>query len=94
MLSLNTYQIPLLKDKSLSYIKKQVARILIEHTKHGTSGISKLSQREMATLIGASWIQVNQSLGILQEEGAIRIDRHRLIINRESMEKAVGEALF
>jgi len=84
----------MLREKSLGYIKKQVARILIEHTKHESSGTSKLSQREMATLIGASWLQINKSLELLQEEGAIRIDRHRLIINRESMEKAAGESLF
>jgi len=64
--------------------------MLLEYARHGTTGIPGLSQREMAELLGTTWELVNESLRSLHEEGAIRIERHRIIIKEKSLQKIAG----
>ena len=81
--------ISFLEDLSFRQVKSRVGRVLLEHAGGGITGRPHLSQREMAALTGTTWELVSRSLKSLQEEGAIRIDRHRIIINKESLEKVL-----
>jgi hypothetical protein len=67
-----------------------VARVLLEHAGDGTTERRWLTQRDIATITDTSWEMVHLSLKSLQDEGAIRIERHRLIINRDSLQKVAG----
>ena len=68
-------------------VQRQVADILLKHAGDGKGGCPCVSQREMAVQLGTSWNTVRSSLESLQAEGAIRIDRHRLIINKKTLEQ-------
>ena len=69
-----------------------VAAILLGNAGNNTAPKSGLSQREMALQIETSWEQVNTSLKYLHDEGAIRIDRHRITIIEPSLRKIAGLA--
>jgi len=45
------------------------------------------SQNEMASTLGTSWDMVNNSLISLKAVGAIRIDRNRMAINKNELQK-------
>jgi hypothetical protein len=68
-------------------ILQQVARILLQHAGTDTASRSCLSKCEMTTMLGTSWDMVNSSLISLQAEGAIRIERHRIMINKDRLEQ-------
>jgi CRP/FNR family transcriptional regulator, cyclic AMP receptor protein len=74
-------------DHSLINIRGRVARVLLEHAADGASGRPRVSQRDIAATVGADWGMVHMSLKSMQDEGVIRIDRHRLIINKELLQK-------
>jgi DNA-binding MarR family transcriptional regulator len=81
------------QDQSFGYVRGLVALVLLEHAGNGTTERRWLTQRDIANITGTSWEMVHVSLKSLQKEGAIRIERHRLIINRELLQKiAVGNA--
>ena len=45
-------------------------------------------------MLDTSWDLVNNSLKSLQAEGAIRIDRHRVVINKKALEQIAMEKGF
>ena len=74
------------------HIRQQVAVFLLHHTGTERAVKTGLSQREMATMLGTTWEMVNKSIASLQVEGAIRIERHRMLINQAALEKiAIGQ---
>ena len=89
------YAIPsasLRDEQSLGRVKGMVARVLLEGAGDGTNGRGRLAQRDIAAITGTSWEMVHISLQSLQEDGAIRIERHRMIINKKLLEEAVDLA--
>jgi DNA-binding GntR family transcriptional regulator len=74
-----------------SNILQQVARVLLQHAGKNNTRRSGLSQREIATMLGISWDMVNSSLKSLQAEGAIRIERHQIVINKKALEQIAME---
>ena len=74
-------------DYALIQTKGLVAKVLLEHTGENVTERHKLAQRDIAALTGSDWEMVHTSLKSLQDEGAIRIERHRIIINRELLQK-------
>jgi len=83
---------PTPSDK-LSQIREKVARVLLDHANDGAGGRPRVAQRDIAATVGANWGMVHISLKSMQDEGAIRIDRHRLIINKELLQKVAGKAI-
>jgi len=75
------------KRHSFIHIRGMVARILLEHAGDGASGRPRVAQRDIAAAVGTDWETVYMSLKSMQYAGAIRIDRHRLIINKELLQK-------
>ena len=75
---------------SLSRARKLVASVLLEHAGDSQTERRWLSRRDIAKLAGAEWIEVHCSLASLQEAGAIRMEGHRLIINKELLSRAAA----
>ena len=71
-------------------VRKQVAAILLEYARKSENGTKNRSQREMATSLGTSYEMVNRSLQSLQEEGVIRLERQRIIVKEEPLQKIAG----
>ena len=72
------------------HIRGLVARVLLEHAGDGTNGQSRVAQRDIAAIVGTDWGTVHMSLKSMQDEGAIQIERHRLILNKQLLQKLAG----
>ena len=79
-------------DQYFFRIRGQVAGLLLERAGDGTGGQRLLAQRDIAAALGTGWDMVHLSLKSLYEEGAIRIERNRIIIKKELLQKAAGAA--
>jgi CRP/FNR family transcriptional regulator len=83
--------ISLVEDLSFRNVNGRVAKILLEYAGDKTGEKPRLTQQEMAAMIGTAREMVGRSLKALEEEGSIRLDRHRIIItNREALKKTAG----
>jgi hypothetical protein len=80
------------KQQSFSNIKEQVAKILLNHADGKYNGRSCLAQRDIASMLGTNWTDVHLSLKSLNDEGTIRIEGSRIILNKELILKAAGDA--
>ncbi len=78
---------PLSPSAESGNVQQRIAVVLLQHAVMDTTGRPRLSQRKMAEMLGASWDTVNRSVKSLQAEGAIKIDRHRMIINKKALER-------
>jgi CRP-like cAMP-binding protein len=79
--------IALVEDLSFRHVTGRVARILLEYagdrTGDRTGDRPRLTQQEMAAMIGTAREMVGRSLKNMEEAGAIRLERHRVIITDE-----------
>jgi CRP-like cAMP-binding protein len=73
--------VSLVEDLSFRRVTGRVAKILLEHAGDGTSEKPRLTQQEMAAMIGTAREMVGRSLKTLEEDGVIKIERHRIIIS-------------
>jgi len=80
--------VSLVEDLSFKHVIGRVAKILFEHV-GGEMGLGpRLTQQEMAAMAGTAREVVGRSLNALEEEGAIKVDRHRIIItDKEALQK-------
>ena len=78
------------RDKSFENIRGQVARVLLDHAGDNTNGRNRLTHRDMAEMLDTDWDKVHLSLKSLHELGAITIDRNRLIIKTDTLQKVAG----
>jgi len=80
----------LVEDLSFRSVSARVAKILLEFASSGIGG-SRLTQREMAAMAGTAREVVGRSLKYLEEHGAIRFEKHRILISdREALEALAG----
>lgn len=82
----------LAQNRSFCHVRGLVAKVLFEYTGDSTTERRQLRQRDIAIVAGTDRETVHASLKSLQEEGAIRIDRHLIIISKESLQKVAGVA--
>lgn len=75
------------QEKSLSNIKGQVAQVLLDHAGENAGGPNRLTHRDMAAMLNTDWYKIHSSLRSLHDEGAIKIDRHRIIVEKELLQK-------
>lgn len=68
-------------DYSLAHTRGLVASILLKHVST-PAGQARLSQCDIALLAGLDWEAVHTTIKSLMDMGAIKIDRHRLALNR------------
>lgn len=69
--------VSLVEDLSFRNVTGRLARILLEYAGDGRQ---RLTQQEMAALAGTAREMIGRSLKILEEEGTIRLDRHRVVV--------------
>ena len=80
----------LVKDLSFTKVTGRLAKMLLEYAGAETDAWPRLTQRDMAAMVGTSREVVNRSLRTLEENGAIRLERHGIVItNKEALEDIV-----
>ena len=80
----------LVEDLSFKHVIGRVAKILVEHVGGEISRGRRLTQQEMAAMAGTAREVVGRSLKELEEAGAIKLDRHRIIItDKEALQKII-----
>jgi CRP/FNR family transcriptional regulator len=80
--------VSLVEDLSFRHVISRVAKILFEHIGGEMGRGPRLTQQEMAAMAGTAREVVGRSLKALEEEGAIKLDRHRIIItDKETLQK-------
>ena len=80
--------VSLVEDLSFRHVISRVAKILFEHIGGEMGRGPRLTQQEMAAMAGTTREVVGRSLKALEEEGAIKLDRHRIIItDKEALQK-------
>lgn len=82
--------IELVEDLSFRNVSGRVAKILLEHIGNGNGEKPRLTQQEMAAMIGTAREMVGRSFRNLEEEGAIRIERNRIIITNQAILKRIA----
>jgi hypothetical protein len=78
------------QDGALMNIRSQVAGILLKRAVDGASGEPQLTHRSMAKMLNTGWDKVYISLKSLNEEGAIKIDRNRIIVKPALLQKVAA----
>lgn len=84
--------VSLVEDLSFRHVIGRVARILFEHIDNEMSPGPRLTQQEMAAMVGTAREVVGRSLKTLEEEGVINIDRHRIVITDKQALRRIMEA--
>jgi len=85
--------ISLVEDLSFRQVTGRVAKMLLEYAVDGGDR-PRLTQQEMAAVIGTAREMVGRSLKTLEEEGVVRIDRHRIVIsNIDALKSMAGIVL-
>ena len=82
--------ISLVEDLSFRNVTGRVAKILLEYAGDGSGERPRLTQQEMAAMIGTAREMVGRSLKTLEGEGKIRLDRHRIIITNPDALRAMA----
>jgi CRP/FNR family cyclic AMP-dependent transcriptional regulator len=84
------YLVSLVEDLSFKHVIGRIAKILLQYADSGSQMGQRLTQQEMAAMAGTVREVVGRSLKVLEEEGAIKLDHHRIVINdREALKKII-----
>jgi CRP-like cAMP-binding protein len=86
--------VSLVEDLSFRQVTGRVAKMLLEYAGNGGRDHPRLTQQEMAAMIGTAREMVGRSLKSLEEEGVIKIDRHRIIVADIDALKTVAGVLM
>jgi CRP-like cAMP-binding protein len=82
----------LVEDLSFRHVTGRVAKILLEHAGDGAGPRPRLTQQDMAAMAGTVREVVGRSLKALEDVGAIRLERHRIVIvDKEALKGRVAE---
>lgn len=81
----------LVEDFSFRHVSGRVAKILLEYAGDGGGEKPRLTQQEIAAIIGTAREMVGRSLKNLEEEGAIKMERNRIVItDKETLKNIAG----
>jgi CRP-like cAMP-binding protein len=70
----------LVEDLSFRRVINRIARVLLEYASDGPSPKPRLTQQDMASIVGTAREVVGRSLKTLEGEGLIRMERNKLVI--------------
>ena len=77
------------EDLSFRSVTSRVAKLLLELAEDdGRGGLhlpARLTQQEMANVVGTAREMIGRAFKVLEKEGAIRMDRHRVVIVSRSV---------
>jgi CRP-like cAMP-binding protein len=81
----------LVEDLSFRPVVGRVAKVLLEYAGDGAGPSQRLTQQDMAAMVGTAREVVSRSLKTLQSEGIIKIDRHRIVVtDKEALRSIAG----
>jgi len=85
--------VSLVEDLSFRHVISRVAKILLESSEDGAgpSPGPRLTQQEMAAMAGTAREMIGRSLKSLEDEGVIRLDRHRIVITDKEALRVMAE---
>jgi CRP-like cAMP-binding protein len=70
---------------SFSQVTSRLAKLLLKQTAAtGNQVLTDFNQQDLAAMVGTSRVVVNRSLRSLEEKGAIRLSRRRIIITEKN----------
>jgi len=85
--------VSLVEDLSFRHVISRVAKILLEHAVNGNAPPSRLTHQDIAAMAGTAREVVGRSLKVLEDEGIIRLERHRIIIvDKKALELLVQKS--
>lgn len=78
------------EDLSFKHVTSRLAKVLLEYAAEPAAGHEaglkqRLTQTEMAAMIGTAREMVGRSLKSLEAQGALRVEHHRIIIKNKSL---------
>ncbi len=80
----------LVEDLSFRHVIGRVAKILLQYVGDGDGLRPRLTQHEMAAMAGTVREVVARTLRALEDEGAIKLQHHRIVItNKEALKEMV-----
>ena len=83
--------VSLVEDLSFKPVVGRVAKILLEYVGNGTGLSQRITQQDMAAIVGTAREVISRSLKALEKGGVIRIDRHRIVItDRKALKDIAG----
>lgn len=83
--------VSLVEDLSFRHVTGRVAKVLLEYAGNGSDDEPRLTQQEMAAMIGTAREMVGRSLKALEEDGTIRMERNRVVItDQETLREVAG----
>jgi CRP/FNR family cyclic AMP-dependent transcriptional regulator len=83
--------VSLVEDLSFRHVTGRVAKILLEYAGNAAGERPRLTQQEMASMIGTAREMVGRSLKTLEDAGTIRMEHHRIIIaNQVALREMAG----
>jgi len=84
------YLVSLVEDLSFKHVIGRIAKILLQYAGPGKETGQRLTQQDMASMAGTVREVVGRSLKTLEEEGAIKMDHHRIVItDKEALERII-----
>ncbi|MFC1869925.1 Crp/Fnr family transcriptional regulator [Chloroflexota bacterium] len=85
--------VSLVEDLSFKPVLGRVAKILLDSDGDNTAPRPRLTQQEMAAMAGTAREMIGRALKALEEDGAIKLDRHRIVItNTKALKEVAGLA--
>jgi len=75
----------LVEELSFDQVINRLARWLLKHSSEGADKLPRLTQQEMAAMVGTSRVVANRSLRTMEEKGAIKLERRRIVIINEEV---------
>jgi CRP/FNR family transcriptional regulator, cyclic AMP receptor protein len=85
--------VTLVEDLSFRHVLGRVTKILLTHSGDGAGNTDHLTQQEMAAMAGTAREVVARSLKSLEEQGLIRLERHRIVIaDKKALEEIVEDS--
>lgn len=86
--------VSLVEDLSFRDVTSRVAKLLLEYASdHGAPEgppRPRLTQQEMAAMVGTAREVVGRSLRVLEDEGAIRMNRHQIVVTDRKALQQLG----
>jgi CRP-like cAMP-binding protein len=85
--------VSLVEDLSFRRVTSRVAKILLEYAGDQNGHRQRLTQQEMAAMAGTAREMIGRSLKALEEEGTVKLERHRIVItDKEALREMAGVA--
>jgi CRP/FNR family cyclic AMP-dependent transcriptional regulator len=78
---------------SFDQVIRRLARLILKQSVGGVDMLPRFTQQDLASMVGTSRVVVNRSLRTMEEKGAIRLERRRIVItDEEALKELVGKS--